>query len=153
MENTLQRPPTPELQILAWSRQLKPVAFNDYAALRFLSNATFSMRQARLRERSPAGRYVIAHEGIYSLCLGTMYLHGMLPVGKEGQKELVVHWGCDRLLMPAPERNLIVQSRQLLYALASEAMDHIEDDEVRDLLGLGQKAMGHARHLYPDWFG
>ncbi len=153
MENTLQRPVPPELQVLAWSRQLKPVQFNDFAALRFLSNATFSLRQARLVERSPAGRYVIAHEGIYALCLGTMYLHGMLPVGKEGQKELVVHWGCDRLLMPVPERNLIVDSRKLLYALASDAADAIEDSEVRDLLGMGTKAMGHAQRLFPDWFG
>ncbi|MGQ0712000.1 MAG: hypothetical protein ACT4NV_19900 [Rhodoferax sp.] len=153
MENTLQRPPTPELQVLAWSRQLKAVKFNDFAALRFLSNATFSLQQARRVERSAAGRYVIAHEGIYALCLGTMYLHGMLPVGKEGQKELVVHWGCDRLLLPAPERNLIVDSRKLLYAIANDAADCIEDGEVRDLLGLGHKAMGHARRLYPDWFG
>lgn len=152
MDATLLRQPTTELQLLRWSKQLKPVKFNDYSAVRFLSNAMFSLRQAQSPDRAPSGAYVIAHEGIYSLCLGSMYLHGLLPVGKEGQKELVVQLGCDMLLMPEPERDLILASRKLLSTTTTEAIDSIDTQDVHGLVHLGHKAIRHARRVYPDWF-
>lgn len=152
METTLLRRPTRELELLAWSRQLKPVKFDDMRALRFLSNAMFSLHQARGPERTPSGRYVIAHEGIYALCLGSMYLHGLLPVGKEGQKELVVQLGLDALLVPTPTRNLVLTSRKLLATATTQAIDSIDDADVRDLVAIGQFAVERARRIYPDWF-
>jgi len=153
MENTLLRRPTRELDLLAWSRQLKTVAFNDLRAVRFLSNAIFSLREARSPQRAPSGRYVIAHDGIYSLCLGSMYLHGLLPVGKEGQKELVVQLGLDMLKVPTPTRNLVLASRKLLVTTTTEAIDSIDDNDVRDLTHIGQLCIDRARRVYPDWFG
>lgn len=58
--------------------------FDEVAALRFLSNAIVSLRDAKTTELSSVGRYLIAHEGIYALCLGTIYLHGLLPRKQEG---------------------------------------------------------------------
>lgn len=152
MENTLLRRPTRELELLAWAKQLKPVPFNDMRAVRFLSNAIFSLREARSLQRAPSGRYVIAHEGIYSLCLGSMYLHGLLPVGKEGQKELVVQLGLDMLQVPASTRNLVLASRKLLTTTTTEAIDSIDDNDVRDLAHIGQLSLNRARRVYPCWF-
>lgn len=152
MEATLLRRPTQELQLLVWSKQLKPIKFNEHSAVRFLSNAMFSLRQAQSPDRAPSGAYVVAHEGIYSLCLGSMYLHGLLPVGKEGQKELVVQLGCEMLLMPEAERDLILVSRRLLTTATTEAMDNIDTKDVHGMVQLGNKAIRHARRVYPDWF-
>ena len=153
METTLLRRPTPELELLHWSKQLKQVPFNDMRAVRFLSNAIFSLREARSLQRAPSGRYIIAHEGIYSLCLGSMYLHGLLPVGKEGQKELVVQLGLDMLRVPESTRNLVLASRKLLVTTTSDAIDSIDDNDVRDLAHIGQLSIDRARRVYPDWFG
>ena len=74
MTTSLLQRPTPQLELLLWSRQLQKVRFDEVAALRFLSNAMVSTRDAKTRELSPIGRYLMAHEGIYALCLGTIYL-------------------------------------------------------------------------------
>lgn len=152
METSLLRQPTRQLELLTWSKQLKKVRFNDYSAVRFLSNAIFSLRGAQSPSRAASGRYFIAHDGIYSLCLGIMYLHGLLPVGKEGQKELVVRLGFDMLLMPATERDLVLTSRKLLATATTEAIDSIEDRDVRWLSRIADQAVSHAGKIFPDWF-
>lgn len=152
METTLLRQPTRQLELLTWSKQLKKVRFNDYSAIRYLSNAVFSLHGAQSSWRAPSGRYFIAHDGIYSLCLGIMYLHGLLPVGNEGQKELVVRLGFDMLLMPVPERDLVLASRKLLATATTEAIDNIDDRDVRWLSCIADQAVSHAGRIFPDWF-
>ena len=70
MTTTLLQRPSAQLELLLWSRQLQKARFDEVAALRFLSNAIVSLRDAKTPELSPIGRYLIAHEGIYALCLG-----------------------------------------------------------------------------------
>jgi hypothetical protein len=90
MTTSLLQRPTPQLELLLWSRQLQKARFDEVAALRFLSNAMVSTRDAKTRELSTIGRYLMAHEGIYALCLGTIYLHGRFRASKRA----VAPWPC-----------------------------------------------------------
>lgn len=85
----LQRPRT-QLQLQQWSQQLQKVRFNEIAALRFLSNALVSLRYAKTDALRPIGRYLMAHEGIYALCLCTVYMHGLLPREQEGSRVMAI---------------------------------------------------------------
>ena len=35
----------------------------------------------------------------------------------------------------------------------TEAIDSIDDNDVRDLAHIGQLSLNRARRVYPDWFG
>ena len=61
MTTTLLQRPTAQLELLLWSRQLQKARFDEVAALRFLSNAIVSLRDAKTPEISAIGRYLFAH--------------------------------------------------------------------------------------------
>ena len=150
--STLLRPPTPELQILSWSRQLNPVRFNEYAALRFLSNALGAMRHAQTPDCTPIDQLHTAYDGIYSLCLGSLYLHGMLPNGKEGYRALAIQLGSEALRLSPPEREKILNTSLYLQLMVSDCPEQVEEVVAQDMLALGQRALRQARKVFPDWF-
>ncbi|MBK7006145.1 MAG: hypothetical protein IPH37_14275 [Burkholderiales bacterium] len=150
--STLLRPPTPELQILCWSRQLKPVRFNEYAALRFLSNALRAMHNAQAPDCRPIDQLHTTYDGIYSLCLGSLYLHGLLPSGKEGYRALAIQLGSEQLRLTPLQRDKILNTNRYLQLMVSDCPEQVEDLVCQDMLGLGQHTLRQARRVYPDWF-
>jgi len=96
---------------LKWSRQLQPTRFNDYVALRFLANAIYSLRAAQSSELGPTSRCQMALEGIYALCPGSIYLHGLLPLGQEGHKELVIQVATELMGLPVADRHQILTAK------------------------------------------
>jgi hypothetical protein len=149
---TLFRPPTPELQLLSWSRQLKPVRLNEYSALRFLSNALGAMRNAQDPECAPIDQLSTAYNGIYSLCLGSLYLHGMLPSGKEGYQTLAIQLGSESLRLTTLERDKILNTNRYLQLIVSDCPENVERAVSQDMLALGLHTLRQARRVFPDWF-
>ena len=90
--------------------------------MRFLSNAIVSTRDAKTRELSPISRYLVTHEGIYVLCLGTIYLHDILLANRH------------------------------LEDIAGLARAHVGEHSVQDLVSLGDRALDQTRLVYRDCF-
>lgn len=149
---TLLQRPTPQLELLLWSRQLQKVRFDEVAALRFLSNAIVSLRDAKTGELSPIGRYLMAHEGIYALCLGTVYLHGLLPREQEGSRAMAIQLAFELLDMTVQDLHQILAANRHLEKIAGVAHANVGEPSVQDLLGLGHRALDQARLVYPDCF-
>lgn len=153
MTTTLLRKQSAELEVLRWSRLVRNVPFRDCAAIRFLSNAIYSLRDAQtISQRSLVGRYWVAYEGIYALCLGTLYLHGLLPIGQDGHRALVIQIACDRLHLSIGDRNKMLALERQLESIAMETHDVVDEPEVQDMIVLGAIALTQAKRVYPDWF-
>ena len=152
MTTSLLQRPTTQLELLLWTRQLQKVRFNEVAALRFLSNALVSSRDAKSRELSPIGRYLIAHEGIYALCLGTIYLHGMLPREYEGSRAMAIQLAFELLDMTVQDLHQVLQANRHLEEIAGLTNAHVGEHNVQELIELGDRAMDQARLVYPDCF-
>jgi hypothetical protein len=149
---TLLRQPTPELQILCWSRQLQPIRFNEYTALRFLSNALRSMRTAQAPDCAPIDQLSTAYDGIYSLCLGTLYLHGLLPSGKEGCRAMAIQLGSESLRLSPVDCDKILNASLYLQLMVSDCPEYVEEVVAKDMLALGVHTLQQARKVFPDWF-
>jgi hypothetical protein len=149
---TLLRQPTPELQILSWSCQLKPIRFNEYTALRFLSNALRAMRNAQAPDCAPIDQLSTAYDGIYSLCLGSLYLHGLLPSGKEGYRALAIQLGSECLQLSPVDRDKILNANLYLQLMVSDCPEYVEEVVAQNILALGQHTLKQAQKVFPDWF-
>lgn len=155
MTSTLLRPPTIELQILSWSRQLQPIRFNEYSALRFLSNAIGGIRNAQVPGCAPIDQLNTAYNAIYSLCLGSIYLHGLLPVGKEGYRALAIQLASEMLQLRTTERDKILNASHYLQLILCDHPEDVEDVEeavVHDMVALGRRTLLQAQRIFPDWF-
>jgi hypothetical protein len=152
MTTTLLQRPTTQLELLLWSRQLQKARFNEVAALRFLSNAMLSLRDAKTPEFSPIGRYLIAHEGIYALCLGTIYLHGLLPREQEGSRAMAIQLAFELLNMTVQDLHRMLHANRHLEDITGVAGAPLALHTVQDLLALGERAVEQARLVYPDCF-
>jgi hypothetical protein len=149
---TLLQRPTPQLELLMWSRQLQKARFDEVAALRFLSNAIVSLRDAKTPELSPIGRYLIAHEGIYALCLGTIYLHGVLPVHQEGSRAMAIQLAFELLDMTIQDLHRMLHANRHLEDIAARPDSPMANGTVRELVALGDRALDQALLVYPDCF-
>ncbi|MES2947217.1 MAG: hypothetical protein V4858_01635 [Pseudomonadota bacterium] len=152
MTTSLLQRPTAQLDLLLWSRQLQKVRFDEVAALRFISNALVSLRDAKTRELSPAGRYLMAHEGVYALCLGTIYLHGMLPREQEGSRAMAIQLAFELLDMTVHDLHQILYANRHLEEIAGLAHATLGEHSVQEVIALGDRALGQARLVYPDCF-
>jgi hypothetical protein len=150
--HTLFRPPTAELQILSWSRQLKPIRLNEYSALRFLSNALRTMRIARAPDCLPIDQLSSAYSSIYSLCLGSLYLHGMLPSGNSGYDAVAIQLGSELLRLTPRERDKILSTCIYLQLMVGDFPEEVEAVVSKDVLALGEHTLRQARKVFPDWF-
>jgi hypothetical protein len=152
MTTSLLQRPTTQLELLLWSRQLQKVRFDEVAALRFLSNALVSSRDAKTRELSPIGRYLMAHEGIYALCLGTIYLHGMLPREHERSRAMAIQLAFELLDMTVHDLHQVLYANRHLEEIAGLAHATVGEHNVQELVALGERALDQARLVYPDCF-
>ena len=149
---TLLRELPSELEVLLWSGQMRKIRFNEFSALKLLSNATCNIRNARTPEFNAMARFFMVNEGIQSLSLGVTYLHGVLPAGLVGHRSMVLQVACEMLHLPLPVRD------QLMYACAHQELitygstEPVEEADSRQLLKLADKTVEQARYVYPDWF-
>lgn len=150
--STLIRELPVELEVLLWSRQFLRVQFNEFSALRMLSSAVTGLHNARSKVYGTTGRYLMANEGIYSLCLGSMYLHGILPLGQEGYRALVIQLASERMKLPYVDRDKLLLANERFEELTYQNIVPVEHQAVVELLALGDKAMRQAQYIYPDWF-
>lgn len=152
MTSTLIRPPTAELQVLTWSRQLQHIRFNEYSALRFLSNAKAAMRNAQLPDCPPIDQFSIAYSGVYALCLGSLYLHSVLPTGKEGYGALALQLGCKMMDISVTDRDKLLNAHNYLQLMTCGYPEEVEDVVGQDMVVLGNRSLCHAEKVFPDWF-
>lgn len=152
MTTSLLQCPTPQLELLLWSRQLQKVRFDEVAALRFVSNALVSLRDAKTPDLSPIGRYLIAHEGIYALCLGTIYLHGLLPREHDGSRAMAIQLAFELLELTIADLHQILIANRHLEDIVGHPRAPVPESAVRELVALGERAMDQARRVYPDCF-
>ncbi len=148
----LQQRPTAQLELLCWSRQLVKPRFDEVSALRFVSNAMVALRDAKKTDLSPIGRYLIAHEGIFALCLGTLYLHGVLPRQSATSRTMAIQLAFELLDMTVHDLHHILSENRHLEAIADLPDAPMEEPQVRGLVAMGDRAMGQARLVYPDCF-
>lgn len=152
MTSTLLKIPSTELQLLAWSRQLQTVRFNEYTALGYLSNAVHKVRSAQRPDCSPALRLHTSCDGIFSVFLGTLYLHGLRPCGKEGYRDLVIQLGCEMLQLKPAEHEQIAHASRLQQLVTSGSPPPLDTSVAQGILAVGQRTLVQARKVYPDWF-
>ena len=149
---TLQRTLTAEMQVLLWSGQLQAIRFNEYSAVKLLSNAVCCIHNASHTDTGLLSRFFTANEGVHALSLGILYLHGVLPTGLVGHRSMVMQLACETMHMP----NRLVSA--LLYAnthrelIAYGSTEPVQEAELTELLGLAEQVVDHARYVYPDWF-
>lgn len=152
MTTSLLQRPTTQLQLLQWSHQLQKARFDEVAALRFVSNALFSAQHAKTRGLSPISRYLMAHEGIYALSLGTIYLHGLLPREQEGNRAMAIQLAFELLDMTIQDLHTMLHANRHLEEITGLAHATVGEHTVRDLVALGDRALDQARLVYPDCF-
>ena len=120
--------------------------------MRFLSNAIVSTRDAKTRELSLISRYLIAHEGIYGLCLGTICLHGLLPREQQVSRSMAIQLAFELLDMSVDDLHDILLADWHLEDIAGLAHAHVGEHSVQDLVSLGDRALDQTRLVYPDCF-
>lgn len=152
MTSTLLKTPSTELQLLAWSRQLQTVRFNEYTALGYLSNAMHKTGSAQAADYSLALRLRTSCDGIFSVFLGVLYLHGLRPSGKEGYRELVIQLGCEMLQLTDLERDQIMHASRLLQLVTTGSPPPLDTSVAHGMVALGQRTLLQARKAYPNWF-
>lgn len=150
--STLQRELPPELEVLLWSGQLQKIRFNEYSALKLLSNAVCCVRNAKTAEFTAVDRFFMANEGIHSLSLGVLYLHGLLPTGLVGHRSMAMQLACEQLHLPANLTNQIMYANTHRELICYGSSEPVEDGEVEELITLGDIVVDQARYVYPDWF-
>jgi hypothetical protein len=94
----------------------------------------------------------MANEGIHSLCLGVLYLHGLLPTGLVGHRSMTMQVGCEQMHLPHTLRDEILYANTHRELISYGSTEPVEEDEALHLTGLGDQAITQARYVFPDWF-
>ena len=149
---TLLRELPAEMRLLIWSGQLQKIYFKEFAALKMLSNAVCNMHNARLSELDLQTRFFMQNEGIHSLSLGVLYLHGVLPVGLVGHRGMAIQLACETMHLPAHLSNELVYANAQRELIAYGSSEPVQSCELQSLFTLGDRAVEQARYVYPDWF-
>jgi hypothetical protein len=149
---TLLRELSPELLVLIWSGQLQKIRFNEYSAVKLLSNAVCCTHNARSLDFGVLSRFFMANEGIHSLSLGVLYLHGVLPTGLVGHRAMAMQIACETLHLPARLTNEILYANTHRELIAYGSTEPVQDSELQALMALGAQLLEQARYVYPDWF-
>jgi hypothetical protein len=152
MTTTLLRERPAELDVLLWSGQLRNIHFNEYSALKLLSNAVCCVRNAKTLDFTPVNRFFLANEGIHSLSLGVLYLHGLLPTGLVGHRAMVMQLACERLYLPTHLTEQIMHANTHRELISYGSTEPVEEAAAAELITLGDALIHQARDVYPDWF-
>ena len=111
-----------------------------------------ALRDAKTPELGPIGRYLIAHQGIYPLCLGTIYLHGLQPREREGSRAMAIQMAFELLELTMVELQQMMLANRVLEDIAGRANAPMAECTVWDLVALGERAVDQAKLTYPDYF-
>jgi hypothetical protein len=149
---TLLRALPAELQVLCWSGQLQKIRFNEYSAVKLLSNAVCCIQNARSVEFGCLGRFLMANEGIHSLSLGVLYLHGVLPTGLVGHRAMVMQIACEAMHLPTRLTQDILYANTHRELIAYGSTEPVQAAELDALIALGEQAVSQARYVFADWF-
>jgi hypothetical protein len=149
---TLLRDMPAELQVLVWSGQLQRIRFSEFSAVKLLSNAVCCIHNAKTPEFGLLGQFFMANEGIHSLSLGVLYLHGVLPTGLVGHRGMVMQLACETMHLPRPLVDAILYANTHRELIAYGSTEPVQDSELAELTGLGDQVVDQARYMYPDWF-
>lgn len=141
-----------EMQVLLWSGQLQKIRFNEFSAVKLLSNAVCCIHNAKTQEFGVLGRFFMANEGIHSLSLGVLYLHGVLPTGLVGHRAMVMQLACETMHMPHKLTHDILYANTHRELIAYGSTEPVHDGELESLIGLGDQMVDQARYFYPEWF-
>jgi hypothetical protein len=152
MTTTLLREQPAELEVLLWSGLLRKIRFNEYSALKLLSNAVCCVRNAKSSDCTAINRFFMANEGIHSLSLGVLYLHGLLPTGLVGHRAMVMQLACERLYLAANLTEQIMHANTHRELIGYGSTEPGEDAAAAELITLGDLMVHQAREVYPDWF-
>jgi len=143
---------TAELDVLVLTQQLRRIPFDELEAVSLLSNALTAQRSAHTAELNQIERFVMAHEGIYALCLGVLYLHGVLPTGLVGHRALAIQVTCELMGLPHRIKDQILYLNTHLELISHGSTEPVDDQEIVELVALGSKATVQARYMFPEWF-
>ena len=149
---TLLRELPAEMEILLWSGQLQKIRFNEYSALKLLSNALCCIHNAKKPNFSLLAQFFMANEGIHSLSLGVLYLHGVLPTGLVGHRSMVMQLACETMHLPARLVNDLLYANTHRELIAYGSTEPVQDSELAALMTLGDQVLEQARYIYPEWF-
>lgn len=141
-----------EMHLLLWSGQLQKIWFKEFAALKLLSNAVCNIHNARQSDLDLQRRFFMQNEGIHSLCLGVLYLHGVLPTGLVGHRGMAMQLAFEAMHLPPRLTNELLYANAHRELLAYGSSDPVQPDELQAVFVLGERAMEQARYIYPDWF-
>lgn len=140
------------LRVLLWSGQLQRIGFKEFAAVKLLSGAVCNMHNARRSGLDLQTRFCMQNEGIHSLSLGVLYLHGVLPVGLVGHRGMAMQLACELMHLPTRLTNELVYANAHRELIAYGSSDPVQAAELQALFTLGAQALEQARYMYPDWF-
>lgn len=149
---TLLRKLPAEFQVLVWTGQLQKIRFSEYSAVKLLSNAVCCVQNAKCPDFGVLGRFFMANEGIHSLSLGVVYLHGLLPTGLVGQRAMVMQIACEAMHLPLRLTNDILYANTHRELIAYGSTEPVAESELEALITLGEQMLDQARYVYPDWF-
>lgn len=152
MTTTLLRERPAELDVLLWTGLLQKIRFNEYCALKLLSNAVCCARNAKTTDFTAVDRFFMANEGIHSLSLGVLYLHGLQPTGLVGHRSMVMQLACERLYLPAKLTEQIMHANTQRELIHYGSTEPVQETDVTALISLGDVLLHQARDVYPDWF-
>jgi hypothetical protein len=152
MNTTLLRAMPTEFQVLVWSGQLKKIYFKEFAALKLLSNAVCNIHNARAPVFDLQRRFFMVNEGIHSLSLGVLYLHGVLPTGLVGHRGMAMQVACESMHLPQRLTHDILYANTHRELIAYGSTEPVQAQELQALFLLADQAMEQARYIFPDWF-
>ncbi|MCF8209331.1 MAG: hypothetical protein K9K38_08015 [Rhodoferax sp.] len=143
---------TTQLELLLLCGQLQKAPFNEIEALRFLSNTVVFLGYAETPLLGRKKRYEMAHDGIYSLCLGAIYLQQLLPLDQDGNRSLVLQVAFELLELTVADLHRVLNADRRREEIACNPEAVVFENEVIEMVGMTSRALQQARRVYPDWF-
>lgn len=152
MQSTLRHRLTTQLEMLMLCGQLQKTRFSEIEALRYLSNAIAHLDSAKNPRLGRSMRLDLAHEAMYSLCKGAVYLQELLPLDQDGSRALILQVAFELLELTVVDlhRVLNAEFRREQIMFNPEAV--IFENEIAEMVELTDKALEQAKKSYPDWF-
>lgn len=152
MQSTLRHRLTTQLEMLMLCGQLQKTRFSEIEALRYLSNAIAHLDSAKNPKLGRSMRLDLAHEAMYSLCRGAVYLQELLPLDQDGSRALILQVAFELLELTVVDlhRVLNAEFRREQIMFNPEAV--IFESEIAEMVELTGKALDQAKKSYPDWF-
>jgi hypothetical protein len=152
MQSTLRHRLTTQLELLMMCGQLQKTRLNEIDALRYLSNAIAYLDSAENPMLGRTQRLERAHDAMYSLCMGAVYLQELLPLDQDGNRSLILQVAFELLELTVLDLHCVLNAefRREQVQFNPEAV--VFENEITEMIELTHKALDQAKKSYPDWF-